>query len=397
MSLVRNELEQSSFQEVLDHVLGGQYWLYTKNEAIAMIKSGAMDSYLKTYPVLRAACSNQRCADDLIREMVARGADINFRESDGSTALHSAAFLRNPKAVAALLELGANPLLQQNNGWYPLNAAVWQSIGDTPHWVENRDQLIQDEINRVKSIVTILITKSGNDPYFVYSSGRFQDKYAISDCNNSEVRKAMDKANDERLTILNDPENPMTKMLQKHDEALQKKKKDALLAQLKQRADIISTDTSLKESATINATVFDSAKPLVEQVKLIGKNSHTTDSLPFSNITYSEGAAYFEPVKMGNHYFNIVCKMNSGFDINFCDSKRYFFTIFDLQTSSVVLENISAAEIDWTLQCLNEFLLNKKENQSIVTHSIFGNTFSKEEKTVHPDSKNVLVKKNGMN
>lgn len=135
-----------------------------------------------------------------------KGADINFQDSNGKTALHSAAWFRNPKAAAVLLEYKANPLLRDKSGMYPLNCAVYQGIGEIPSWSEDYDKENRDEITRVKLIVNLLIIQGNNDPYFIYNPPSYShsnwERSAMSDCTNHQIIEAMKNANLKRIENL---------------------------------------------------------------------------------------------------------------------------------------------------------------------------------------------------
>lgn len=65
-----------------------------------------------------------------IRELAARGADVNAYAHDGFTALGLAAFFKRPDATSALLELGADPhLASKPAGFTPLHSAVADDAG----------------------------------------------------------------------------------------------------------------------------------------------------------------------------------------------------------------------------------------------------------------------------
>lgn len=64
------------------------------------------DSMGETPLTLAAGIAKNR---DVIMSLVAGGAHIDFRNSEGQTSLHKAAFLSMTENVKTLLELGASP------------------------------------------------------------------------------------------------------------------------------------------------------------------------------------------------------------------------------------------------------------------------------------------------
>ena len=69
-------------------------------------------------PLTLAAASPDNAA--VVIALMAGGAHIDFRNADGQTALHKAAFLASPANVKTLLELGASPNLRDPLGLTPL-------------------------------------------------------------------------------------------------------------------------------------------------------------------------------------------------------------------------------------------------------------------------------------
>ncbi|XP_077450651.1 protein phosphatase 1 regulatory subunit 12A isoform X1 [Stigmatopora argus] len=119
--------------------------------------------------VFLAACSSGDTEE--VQRMLDRGADINYANVDGLTALHQACIDDNPDMVTFLVTHGASINQPDNEGWIPLHAAascgylaiaeylisqgasvgVVNSEGDTPLDIaEERamEELLQNEINR---------------------------------------------------------------------------------------------------------------------------------------------------------------------------------------------------------------------------------------------------------
>ncbi|XP_078021547.1 protein phosphatase 1 regulatory subunit 12A isoform X11 [Epinephelus lanceolatus] len=119
--------------------------------------------------VFLAACSSGD-TEEVLR-MLDRGADINYANVDGLTALHQACIDDNVDMVTFLVEHGASINQPDNEGWIPLHAAascgyldiaeylisqgasvgVVNSEGETPLDIaeeEAMEELLQNEINR---------------------------------------------------------------------------------------------------------------------------------------------------------------------------------------------------------------------------------------------------------
>ncbi len=71
---------------------------------------------------------------ELIRLLVGRGLDVNARDEDGNTPLHTAVARMNPDAILALLELDADPTLENRFAFSAIilaenqGGAVWDAI-----------------------------------------------------------------------------------------------------------------------------------------------------------------------------------------------------------------------------------------------------------------------------
>ncbi|XP_018427210.1 PREDICTED: protein phosphatase 1 regulatory subunit 12A [Nanorana parkeri] len=120
--------------------------------------------------VFLAACSSGD--SDEVLKLLDRGADINYANVDGLTALHQACIDDNVEMVKFLVENGASINQPDNEGWIPLHAAsscgyvdiaeylisqganvgAVNSEGDTPLDIaeeEPMEELLQNEVNRL--------------------------------------------------------------------------------------------------------------------------------------------------------------------------------------------------------------------------------------------------------
>lgn len=120
--------------------------------------------------VFLAACSSGDSEEVL--KLLDRGADINYANVDGLTALHQACIDDNVEMVKFLVENGASINQPDNEGWIPLHAAsscgyidiaeylisqganvgAVNSEGDTPLDIaeeEAMEELLQNEVNRL--------------------------------------------------------------------------------------------------------------------------------------------------------------------------------------------------------------------------------------------------------
>ncbi|MGH0149212.1 UNVERIFIED_CONTAM: hypothetical protein FKN15_020375 [Acipenser sinensis] len=123
--------------------------------------------------VFLAACSSGD--SDEVLKLLDRGADINYANVDGLTALHQACIDDNIKMVTFLVENGAIINQPDNEGWIPLHAAascgyldiaeylicqgadvgVVNSEGETPLDIaeeEAMEELLQNEVNRQEAV-----------------------------------------------------------------------------------------------------------------------------------------------------------------------------------------------------------------------------------------------------
>jgi len=71
-----------------------------------------------------------------LRELLAAGADVNFKGPDGMTALHDAARHRDADYVNLLLAMGANPFAKTNEGELPIDCVRFFPRVDRKHGEE---------------------------------------------------------------------------------------------------------------------------------------------------------------------------------------------------------------------------------------------------------------------
>ena len=74
----------------------------------------------KTTPLIAAAGMGQA---EAVKMLIEAKADLNLQDKDGSTALHTAAFLCHPEIVEALLKGGADKAIKTNTGATALDGA----------------------------------------------------------------------------------------------------------------------------------------------------------------------------------------------------------------------------------------------------------------------------------
>ena len=81
----------------------------------------------KTTPLIAAAGVGQA---EAVKMLIEAKADLNLQNKDGSTALHTAAFLCHPEIVEALLKAGADKAIKTNTGATALDGALapWDQV-----------------------------------------------------------------------------------------------------------------------------------------------------------------------------------------------------------------------------------------------------------------------------
>ncbi len=60
---------------------------------------------------------------DRVRLAIAKGADVNYQDEKGGTALHWAVFYGHKEIIKLLLMQGADPLIKDKNGITPIDVA----------------------------------------------------------------------------------------------------------------------------------------------------------------------------------------------------------------------------------------------------------------------------------
>jgi len=95
-------------------------------ETVSLLLNHAADPNapdIYSYTPLMETVGSTHWNPEILRALVASGADLNARNKDGETALMAAARLGRADAVKLLLELGADPSLRSKNGWTALRFA----------------------------------------------------------------------------------------------------------------------------------------------------------------------------------------------------------------------------------------------------------------------------------
>lgn len=76
-----------------------------------------------------------------LRELVAAGADVNFKARDGMTALHYVARHRDVEQINFLLSMGADPFAKTNEGELPIDRVQFFPRMDRKHGEEKQEAL----------------------------------------------------------------------------------------------------------------------------------------------------------------------------------------------------------------------------------------------------------------
>ena len=326
MSSVRKLLEKKepSFGDI-NRVFNSHICNYTKEEALQFINSEKVLPYLKTVPILNVFCNNQDFGHELISALVQRGADLNFQTWQGMTALHCAAAYGNLKAVSTLLILGANSLLPDESGLFPLNHAVF-----TP----------TDNIDNDKQMLHILVAQGGNDPSYVYHANRS----AMSDCINQELRTVLQTADQQRLKLARDQDNQLNRILAKHIKHAEQRKKDNLIESLKTKSTILSRES--KGMVEGDVTIFYSNKLLELNIK---------ENIQLGVLSE---VASFGMIKVANRNFELLGTYIAELD-------EMVFSIHDLETGEEILDRIFLKDLHWTFQQLEGFMLQLKKSHDL--------------------------------
>jgi hypothetical protein len=116
---------------------------------------------------------------EVIRALLKAGADINFQNNYGETALYKAVFLDSIEAINTLLMYGADISLKNKKGKSPIGFA----IGDTKLFMEN---VAESEMNRMKGekIGTIGDNQEDVSLHDFFTANRTK---LVQYCSNSEI------------------------------------------------------------------------------------------------------------------------------------------------------------------------------------------------------------------
>ncbi len=149
-------------------------------EKIKYLISNGADLDLKLddgWTLLRTVSRYSReYGDDLVKFILEHGANPNIQGQNGRTPLHSASRNSNKDStegtIKLLLEHGANPNIQEDEGWTPLHMASRYSNTD-----------------RTEGTVKLLL-EDGANPYVIINVNTYNNAFDL--ITNKEIRKRME-------------------------------------------------------------------------------------------------------------------------------------------------------------------------------------------------------------
>ncbi|KAL8844635.1 MAG: hypothetical protein Q9176_001147 [Flavoplaca citrina] len=94
---------------------------------------------------LASACRGYKPNSEIVRILLERGADVKFRDTNGSTALHCAAASGDPETIQLLLRNGAETSARDSNGGTALSNAAYAMCRSQVPYPFDEDAFAKDE------------------------------------------------------------------------------------------------------------------------------------------------------------------------------------------------------------------------------------------------------------
>ncbi|KAL8881431.1 MAG: hypothetical protein Q9198_001374, partial [Flavoplaca austrocitrina] len=94
---------------------------------------------------LASACRGNKPNSEMVKRLLERGADVKFRDTSGSTALHCAAASGDPETIQLLLHSGAETSARDSNGGIALSTAAYAMCHSRVPYPFDEDALAEDE------------------------------------------------------------------------------------------------------------------------------------------------------------------------------------------------------------------------------------------------------------
>ena len=128
--------------------------LKTRKSILEYTKQTLHPSGLLSHPplFLAVACSTIDFNSDVLKQLIDAGADLNYTDENGDTALHLAVQNNNIEALELLLRQKTNYNQLNNNGNTPLDLALEQKSNDLFNILLNK----YDEANKNDFLLSIL-------------------------------------------------------------------------------------------------------------------------------------------------------------------------------------------------------------------------------------------------